>query len=227
MPTFITSAVWGGTSREVTQPWGPTTLTLEPPYQGGHWHCGIDVGLAPGTPLFAARAGKVTHRTSGVLGITSSSDQTDYYVHGTASVLLGAIVQRGQQLGWSGAVIPGGGALTGPHLHFEIQPAGGILNRPTGLNPLPVLAPTQSAGSGTEVPDMTPEEHDALMAIRNGNAIRNAVSIDQIQARIDQAVGVITAAIKAIPTGPGGDYAEVLAAVAHVQEIVDKIDRGE
>src|SRR6185295_7773288 len=224
---YLASIVWNNKAAEVTQPWGPTDLTLEPPYQGGHFHCGIDIGLASGTPIFAARAGKVTHRTSGVLGVTGSSDQTDYYVHGTYSVLLGAIVARGQMLGWSGAVIPGGGSLTGPHLHFEVQPPGGILNRPMGLNPVPILSPTQSAGSANLEVDMTPEEHDALMAIKNSNAIRNALTIDQLQGRIDQAVGVLKDAIKALPATPGGDYSEVLAAVSKVQAIVDKIDRGE
>ena len=248
MPLFIASAVWGGSTREVTQPWGPTTLTLEPPYLGGHWHCGIDIGLAPGTPLFAARAGKVTHRSKGVLGITTSSDQTDYYVHGTASVLLNAIVAKGQMIGWSGAIIPGGGSLTGPHLHFEVQPPGGWLNKPPGLNPMPVLVPTQSAGSGSlEVPFMAQltdaEQADLYAKVKTIYAVvadptptqswpaihahlDKLPTIDQIQGRVDQAVGVLKAAIAALPA-PGGDYSEVLAAIAHAQEILDKIDRGE
>ena len=191
--TFLASIVWNNAAKEVTQPWGPTTLTLEPPYvMNGHtvhWHCGIDIGLYSGTPIFAARSGKVTRRTSGILGVTTSSGQTDYYVHGTYSVLLGAIVARGQMLGWSGAVIPGGGSLTGPHLHFEVQPPGGLINRPTGLNPVPILSPAQSAGSGT-LGDFMAALTDAqqldmyqdIQAIRASNAIRNAVTIDQIAA---------------------------------------------
>ena len=252
--TFLASIVWNNAAKEVTQPWGWSTVKVngvyvEPPYQDGHWHCGIDIGLYSGTPIFAARAGRVTHRTKGVLGITTTSDQTDYYVHGTASVLLGAIVARGQMLGWSGNIVPGGGAVIGAgHLHFEVQPPGGWLNRPTGLNPVPILSPTQSAGTGTlEVPFMAQltdaEQADLYAKVKTIYGVvadptpaqswpaihahlDKLPTIDQVQGRVDQAVGVLKAAIAALPA-PGGDYSEVLAAIEHAQEILDKIDRGE
>ena len=55
------SNVWVG-DRRVTQPYGCTDLTVEPfsaDCPSKHFHCGIDVGMPRGTPLFAARSGTV------------------------------------------------------------------------------------------------------------------------------------------------------------------------
>jgi murein DD-endopeptidase MepM/ murein hydrolase activator NlpD len=236
----VRSAAWSG-DWAVTQPWGFTDLDVEPWYQGRHWHCGIDIGMPVGTPLFAARAGKVMVRTFGILGVLTSSNQTDYYIHGDYSVLLGDKVVKGTRLGTSGARVPGGGSLTGPHLHFEIQGPTGYLNEPTGLDPVPILTPGLfSSGGATLSPDMTPEEHDWLAALVKAvpasavtdiPAIAKAIPADLIT-RLE-ALKAETEALSA-SSGTVVDLTPVLTAVAslkggldYIKTIVDKLDRGD
>jgi hypothetical protein len=162
------SNVWSG-DRPVTQPYGCTDLTVEPFWAhclSKHFHCGIDVGMPVGTPLFAARSGTVAKISFGLLGITVG-DQTDWYVHiDSAAVARGHLVTAGDLIAHSGAKIPAGGSLTGPHLHFEVQ--AGRLNFPaTSIDPEPILQGefVSGAGSLTGVNDLTKEEHDALMLL--------------------------------------------------------------
>lgn len=145
------SAVWPGDC-PVTQPWGCTTLVLEPPdpaCPGGHFHPGIDIGMAVGTPLFAARGGRVTTISWGLLGITVGPE-VDWYVHidgVRVGVGVGSNVQAGQLVAASGGKVPSGGSITGPHLHFETQ-RGGLNNPYTSVNPVPIL---EGAMSPTDV----------------------------------------------------------------------------
>jgi murein DD-endopeptidase MepM/ murein hydrolase activator NlpD len=156
MADFLASPVWDSASREITQPWGPTTLTIEPwwPEKNCHWHCGIDIGLVTGTPLKAARAGQVKIVSYGLLVIAVSAHEADCYVHiDRAVVSPGQWVKQYQLVAYSGAKIPAGGSLTGPHLHFEVQT--GTLNIPaTSLNPISVLV------GGND--DMTADESKTL-----------------------------------------------------------------
>lgn len=151
------SNVWTG-DRRVTQGYGCTDLAVEPFFAGcpsKHFHCGIDVAMPRGTPLFAARSGTVARVSLGLLGIRAG-DQTDWYVHiDDATVGRGHRVAEGDLVAHSGARVPSGGSLTGPHLHFEVQ--AGKLNSPaTSLDPEPIL---------TGVTDLTKQEHDALMSL--------------------------------------------------------------
>jgi Peptidase family M23 len=201
----MVSAAWKG-DWPITQPWGETDLDVEPWYNGQHFHCGIDIGMPSGTPLFAIRAGKVKFRSSGVLGIYTASREVDYYIHGHYDVLLGQSVTEGKALGQSGAVIPGGGSLTGPHLHYERQGPGGWLNNPgTSRDPEPLLFPTLygpnlqplTGGFGT----MTDDE----IIAKFDNIRQHQVSDrDMILAAITGGTTAIVNAIKAVPAASGG-----------------------
>ncbi len=145
------SNVWPGDKPD-NQPFGCTDVIQEPwwPQAQCHWHCGVDIGLTTGTPLNAARAGRVTALSYGILGIqVTGRTETDYYVHiDGAAVGYGAQVARGQLVAHSGAKVPSGGFLTGPHLHFEVNT--GALNTPvSSVDPVPVLTALFSGGSGT------------------------------------------------------------------------------
>ena len=157
------SIVWSG-DWLITQQYGYTDLAVEPLYKGRHFHCGIDIGTPIGTPMFAARAGTVTHRTFGILGVLTAGGQTDYYVHGDYSALLGERVGAGTRLGTTGARVPGGGSLTGPHLHFEVQ-AGSLINVPPAIDPNPILFPTSGGGITQGAIDMTPRQNELLEAV--------------------------------------------------------------
>ena len=111
-----------------TQGFGPTDLVFEPPYAGyPHFHTGIDVSTAEGTPVLAAAAGTV------LLAGFNSGGYGNYVVigHGggldtlyghldSIAVQPGQTVSRGQPIGAEGST----GNSTGAHLHFEVRKNG-------------------------------------------------------------------------------------------------------
>jgi murein DD-endopeptidase MepM/ murein hydrolase activator NlpD len=129
----------------VTQPWGPSDLLGEPAMLGyAHFHTGVDLGAAQGTPIRAAEPGQVVQaagQTNGLgmlvgygnlVRIQANSGRIDYYGHMTAfAVGRGDVVQAGQVIGYVGST----GYSTGPHLHFEVRVGG------TPVNPEPYMRP--------------------------------------------------------------------------------------
>lgn len=102
---------------------------------GNRFHGGIDIVAAPGTPVAAAADGIVE-----LTGWVGAYGYAVYLVHADASesryahlesilVRRGDFVRQGDLVGLSG----GSGAVTGPHLHFEIRVAG------EATDPLPLL----------------------------------------------------------------------------------------
>ena len=119
----------------ITQPFGCTDLLFEP-YDAScatrHFHTGIDIGAAPGTPIEAADAGVVSYVNSGWGGgygnyvlITHGNGYATLYAHLSAIyVSAGQGVQRGESIGAEGST----GLSTGPHLHFEVRYNGAYQN---------------------------------------------------------------------------------------------------
>lgn len=103
----------------------PVSGTVSSPYgpRWGRLHGGLDVAAAVGTPVFAARAGRVvTAAQTGGFGLLVELDHGDgwrsRYGHLSAvSVQTGQQLQVGAVLGSVGQT----GNATGPHLHFEIR----------------------------------------------------------------------------------------------------------
>lgn len=200
--------MWPG-DPSVTQPFGRTSLTVEPYWQQAqcHWHCGIDIGLFKYTPLYAARGGQVVEVSYGILGIRPTNrTETDYYVHIDSAVVgWGQQVGTTQLIGYSGDKVPSGGYLTGPHLHFEVNTGG--LNEPaSSIDPVPVLLQ-----SGTLI-DMTPDEsrmlkelHDGWLTTTATPTANNATLLDT-WILLQKAVKDIQAKVAAIgpPGGSGG-----------------------
>ena len=96
----------------------------------GRMHEGIDVGASTGTPIWAAKAGRVIHSGwmngyGNVVVIDHGEGFTTVYAHqsrlGTSN---GASVDRGQVIGYVGST----GRSTGPHLHFETRFSGSPRN---------------------------------------------------------------------------------------------------
>jgi murein DD-endopeptidase MepM/ murein hydrolase activator NlpD len=116
----------------ITQGFGPTTFTAEPPrcYEGhcyAHFHDGLDIAAPLGTPVRAIAAGRVVlagRLSDGavVVEIEHSPDVLSLYGHlqVTLAVHLGDSVVAGQVVGRVGLT----GNTTGPHLHFAIYDAG-------------------------------------------------------------------------------------------------------
>lgn len=135
--------------RVVTQPFGCTTLALEPSSDrcpGGHFHSGIDLAAPLHTPVKTATAGVVTSGwSSGGYGLWVLVERdpggafATLYGHLTvALVLSGDLVQAGQLIGLVGST----GNSTGPHLHFEVRIQG------VPVDPAPFLPPPRPGGDG-------------------------------------------------------------------------------
>ena len=131
--------IWPEPKAQISQPFGPSTLVLEPPYAGyAHFHTGIDLVEPFGSPVYAADDGVVALVGSSSQGygryvvIAHSGGLDTLYGHlSTAVVKVGQVVVQGQTIGLEGST----GNSTGPHLHFELR----IKQQP--IDPTPYLPP--------------------------------------------------------------------------------------
>lgn len=116
----------------VTQAFGPTTVSFEPPftYHGTaypHFHSGIDIEAATGTPVGASAAGvviQVGHSDGRPVGygnyvlIEHEQGYATLYAHlDRVAVTVGQTVRQLELIGVVGST----GLSTGPHLHFEVR----------------------------------------------------------------------------------------------------------
>ena len=101
----------------VTSPFGKRE------FGGMHWHCGIDLRAAEGTPALAAADGTVALCRSDPdgYGLYIAVDHGSFctlYAHlSSFAVAPGQQVRAGNTVGLTG----NSGLSTGPHLHFEIR----------------------------------------------------------------------------------------------------------
>ena len=116
---------WPMAKFKITQPFGPTSVILEPSLAGyAHFHTGIDIAAPLGTPVMAAADGLVVavgHTSVGygnyVIIDHGGGIQTLYGHLLTTNVTVGTKVLRGQEIGEEGST----GFSTGPHVHFELR----------------------------------------------------------------------------------------------------------
>ena len=124
----------------VTQPYGCTGLGIEPP-RGPcrHFHFGIDLAAAAGTPVSSIMPGQAeVFAASGYSGgyglhvVVRHGDGVETMYAHLADVVIaqGAAVNTGTLLGHEGST----GMSTGPHLHFEVR-EGGIAVDPSRVFP--------------------------------------------------------------------------------------------
>jgi len=132
---------WPESPTRITQYYGPTSFSLEPPYAGyAHFHTGLDMAAGCGAPIRAAANGVVASSGQplypydyayGVIINHGGGVQT-WYWHMQPRVIVsaGQSVVRGQVIGYEGAT----GFATGCHLHFAVNVNGGWRN-PLGYLP--------------------------------------------------------------------------------------------
>ena len=100
---------------------GPVTSPFG--WRWGRLHQGIDIGVATGTPIEAAAAGKVIYcgwetGYGNLVVLDNGGDLATAYAHQSAiAVTCGEDVNQGQVIGFVGCT----GYCTGPHLHFEVR----------------------------------------------------------------------------------------------------------
>jgi murein DD-endopeptidase MepM/ murein hydrolase activator NlpD len=116
---------WPMTGARITQPFGPSSLILEPPYGPyPHFHTGIDLAAPFGTKVMAAAFGVVVAVANTRVGygnyviVAHGGGIMTLYAHLLQTdVKVGDRVVRGQRIGLEGS----SGLSTGPHLHFELR----------------------------------------------------------------------------------------------------------
>ena len=125
-------------------------------------HTGVDYPAPVGTPVAAARPGRVSYCDHGSafgghqLEITPGDGTRDFYAHMTSrTVADGSTVQAGQRVGTVGAE----GNASGPHLHFERHTVA------TGGWSCAVVTNPQPSIDYQEEDDMTSEDWDKLRRI--------------------------------------------------------------
>ena len=134
-PSFASALPTGTWSWPVS---GPVIRGFDPPDTPfGAGHRGIDIAVAPGTPILAPEAGTVSFagRVGGELFVTivhGGGLSSTYSWISVAAVSKGDVVSRGQTIGATGTGHPGAGV---PHLHFGVKLDGGY------VDPLELLAP--------------------------------------------------------------------------------------
>ena len=110
----------------ISQGFGCTSFAFEPvdlACPGGHWHSGVDLAAARGTPVMATLPGIVTVIVSATgyglhVVIHHGGGLTSLYGHlDTVLVESGDDVVAGEMIGTVGST----GNATGPHLHFEVR----------------------------------------------------------------------------------------------------------
>jgi murein DD-endopeptidase MepM/ murein hydrolase activator NlpD len=116
---------WPMTGARITQPFGPSSLILEPPFGPyPHFHTGIDLAAPFGTKVTAAALGVVVAVANTQVGygnyviVAHGGGIMTLYAHLLETdVKVGDRVVRGQRIGLEGS----SGLSTGPHVHFELR----------------------------------------------------------------------------------------------------------
>jgi murein DD-endopeptidase MepM/ murein hydrolase activator NlpD len=120
----------------ITQPFGCTGFSWEPPYGGcAHYHNGIDLVAPYGTPVHSAGDGTVVYvgwnyadgaDPAWIVIIAHSTSLVTWYAHmqPTYPVRAGDHVSGGQVIGYEGST----GHSTGAHLHWMVELDGTFVN---------------------------------------------------------------------------------------------------
>ena len=189
--TSFISPVQGAT---VSQPFGPTSETLEPPatingVTYAHYHSGIDFAAPLGSNVYAAAGGTVVaagKESDGaiVVEIRHDNGYTTLYGHldPSLNVKVGQQVTAGQVLGKVGLT----GTTTGPHLHFGLY-----TNAGQAVDPSPWLTTAQA---GTPATLLTPSltETGQLVAMSGADVLAR---FDAVASRIPFAAQIRQAAV--------------------------------
>ena len=157
---------------EMSQPFGPTGFGMEPArlYGGtyfAHFHDGVDILAAAGTPIVAPARGRVVFvgqmmDGAEVVVLAHDNGLVSLYAHLqmgplAPTIKAGDIVEAGDRIGAVGLT----GMTTGYHLHWAVYQGG------LPIDPMGTLPPASVA---TPAPTVTPPAAPATAAPRVGPA---------------------------------------------------------
>ncbi len=114
-------------SYRITSPFG---MRVHPILGYARMHNGVDMAAPKGTPVYAAKSGKVTvagwgSQAGNYVSINHGDGFASIYMHLTHYIVsAGTYVNAGQVIGYVGST----GLSTGPHLHFGISYNGTYVN---------------------------------------------------------------------------------------------------
>lgn len=126
-PKAVLPLAWPLTNAKLGDPFGP---------RGDRFHTGVDLIAPAGTPVYSARAGRVSFADwsdgYGFLVILDHGHgERTFYAHlSRIDVKADVFVGQGVRVGRVGST----GDATGPHLHFEVRVRGAAVNPLTGLS---------------------------------------------------------------------------------------------
>ena len=135
---FVTGFVFPeGDPHNFVDSFGAPRLAGTPQF---HYHEGIDLMAAAGTPEFACERGIITKISQSSLGgngfwLKGQSGTSYYYAHLESyapGMVVGKVIDAGTTIGYVGST--GDAQASAPHLHFEIHPNGG-----PAVDPYPML----------------------------------------------------------------------------------------
>jgi murein DD-endopeptidase MepM/ murein hydrolase activator NlpD len=122
VPTVPLPLAWPLTAPMLGDPFGP---------RGDRWHSGVDFPADHGTPVYAARSGRVVWagwRDGGwgfLVTVAHGQGERTMYAHlSRIDVRVGVSVGQGVRVGLVGT----SGHATGPHLHFEVRVRGAAVD---------------------------------------------------------------------------------------------------
>lgn len=114
-------------SGNVTSPYG----NREHPVHGGDdFHSGIDISVAPNTPIRATADGVVSFSgwnggSGNLVGVEHGLGYSTFYAHNKSNLVkIGQRIKRGDIIAYAGST----GNTTGPHSHYEIWKDGRHVN---------------------------------------------------------------------------------------------------
>lgn len=179
----------------LTQPFGPTDVELEPPatvngVAYAHYHNGIDLAAALGTPVKAAADGVVTFagkQSDGAVIVKIRHDDVYTTLYGhldpALQVKVGQHVSAGQTIGTVGMT----GVTTGPHLHFGLYASG------TAVDP----AACVTSGHLPDPPFLTAPQPDNPAGLMKASGPAVLARFDAVASKIPYAPQIRSAAIAA------------------------------
>ncbi len=187
----------------ITQGFGPSTCTLEPPAtvngtRYAHYHDGLDVGASEGTPVRSMASGTVEFAGrypdgAEVVRVRHADGSVALYAHlqPDLAVRQGDTVAAGQRLGSVGMT----GNTTGPHLHLELTVDG------KAVDPLPVLDSGHLPGAVARAAVVAPPASGArasALAAADGQLTQAALDqFDAVGAQIPYHAEIRDAAVRA------------------------------